>query len=73
MKKFLTVLSILMIFIVLGCQQPVGNSGDTYITNTINIVWQGSFENPLTILKLDGHITTHQNECHLFGMAKNGK
>ena len=46
MKKFLTVLSILMIFIVLGCQQPVGNSGDTYITNTINIVWQGSFENP---------------------------
>ena len=46
MKKFLTVLSILMIFIILGCQQPVGNSGDTYITNTINIVWQGSFENP---------------------------
>ena len=49
MKKLLIWLSILAFFFsVISCQQPVNDTiaqttGDTYVTNTINIIWKGSF------------------------------
>lgn len=45
MKKCLLVLVILTSLLVfMGCQQPTGEIGDSYITNTINIIWKGSFD-----------------------------
>ena len=57
MKRLFLAFFVLLVFV--SCQQP---AGDVYVTNTVNIVWQGSFDYPPANPKVgwDYYVTTNR-------------